>query len=303
MERVGAWVLWAGAAVIAACLIATVAAAGTSWIDTRGLVFLVWMCWAPAAVGIALAALLPPDRGRTELDDRVALALRGHLLGRELIRLLLCLVAFPVGAVLLARLFGVFDDALYVLGAPVARAVFLGLLPVLLVDRAGQLRVGRVSQMQVLAVRVGEAWRWWGAVPAAAALAVVVQYRWPALTGLDAAQLLLGALAVLLVVALPEEIFFRFLLQTRLEAVLGRGAGIVLVALLFAASYAALDGYADFFRLDAHAAGGDYAVSVAAYGVLGLCYGYLWARYRNIWLNVALRTGLLTALVGPAIAM
>lgn len=305
MGRVRVWVLWAGAALIAACLlvVAVAVTTGAGWIDPRSLVLLPRVYWVPTALGLALAWSLPPRHGRTELDDRVALALKGHPIGRELTRLLLCLLAFLLSAVLLAWLFEVFSGSLYVLGTPVARVVFLGLLPVLLVDRGGQLRMDRASQLRVLAVRVGEAWRWWGAVPVAVVLATVLRYRWEALTGLGAPGLLLGALAVLLVVALPEELFFRFLLQTRLEAVLGRGAGIVLVALLFAVTYAALGGYADFFRFDAHAVGGDYVVAIAAYGVVGLLYGYLWTRYRNLWLNVALRTGALTLIVGPAIVV
>ncbi|GAA3978725.1 CPBP family intramembrane metalloprotease [Thermobifida alba] len=305
MERVRVWVLWAGVALIAACVlvVAAASAAGVDWIDPHSLVLLPRVYWVPTALGLALVRLLPPRHGRTALDDRVALALGGRPIGRELTRLLLCLLAFLLSAVLLAWLFEALGGALHVLGTPVARVVFLGLLPVLLVDRAGQPRVGRVSQLQALAVRVGEPWRWWGAVPVAVVLAVVLYYRWEALAGAGAGGLLLGALVVLLLVALPEEVFFRFLLQTRLEAVLGRGAGIVLVALLFAVAYAALGGYADFFRFDTHAVAGDYAVAVAGYGVVGLLYGYLWTRYRNLWLNVALRTGALTLIVGPAITM
>ncbi|MEY9213956.1 CPBP family intramembrane metalloprotease [Thermobifida halotolerans] len=305
MDRVRVWVLWAGTALILACLlvVATAYATGVGWIDPHSPVSLPRVYWVPAALGAALAWLLSPRRGRAELDERVGLALKGHPIGRELTRLLLCLLAFLLGAVLFTRLFELFGGSLYILGTPVARAVFLAALPVLLIDRAGQLRVGRVTDMQTLSLRVREPWRWWGAVPVAAALAAVLTHRWDALQSVGALELLLGTLAILLVVAVPEEVFFRGLLQTRLEAVLGTAAGIVLTALLFAVTYAALGAYADFFRFDAHAVGGDYVAAIAGYGVAGLLYGYLWTRYRNMWLNVALRTGLLTAVVASGIVL
>ncbi|TDQ55033.1 CPBP family intramembrane glutamic endopeptidase [Actinorugispora endophytica] len=302
MEQARAWVLGAGSVLFAVCVLVVAGAefGGTDWVDLRQTASPLWIAWVPAAAGCALLRLLPSRRGEAELDERVRRVLAGHPVGREITRLCLCLAGFLLGAAVLSWVFGVFGDALTVLGTPVARTAFLAAVPVLLVDRGGLISVGARDGMERLAIRVRDHWRWWGAVPAAVALGVLLARQWATLLPLRV-EFLLVAAVVLLTIALPEEVFFRALLQTRLEAGLGKAAGVVLTALLFAATYAALNRYVDFYRADVLAVDGDYVLSIAVYGVNGLLYGYLWARYRNIWLNIALRTGVLVLILEPAV--
>jgi membrane protease YdiL (CAAX protease family) len=97
-------------------------------------------------------------------------------------------------------------------------------------------------------------------------------------------------LYVLLAGAIGEEYFYRVLLQTRLERLSGRWNGIALSAVLFG-----------FFHLPLHyatlqIASGSQAVPqfflilagiFANQVVIGFFFGFLWSRYRNGWMNVA----------------
>jgi membrane protease YdiL (CAAX protease family) len=82
--------------------------------------------------------------------------------------------------------------------------------------------------------------------------------------------------------SLAEEIFYRMLLQTRLEALLGRWPAIVATALLFVAMHVHRIGDGPLAEM--------IAIMVVWNGGLGLLVGYLWARYRNIWAILALHT-------------
>ncbi|PNI07159.1 hypothetical protein CXX84_17505 [Arthrobacter sp. AFG7.2] len=75
-----------------------------------------------------------------------------------------------------------------------------------------------------------------------------------------------------------EEIFYRYWLQTRAEASLGRWGGIVLATLLFALMHV---GSRTSLGL-----GVEVAAAIVVQGSFGLLLAYLWARYRNIWLAI-----------------
>jgi membrane protease YdiL (CAAX protease family) len=90
---------------------------------------------------------------------------------------------------------------------------------------------------------------------------------------------------------LCEEVLFRAILQSRLAAVLKSEAGAaVIAALLFALAH--VPGL--YLRPDA--AGevlpgglpGIIAYTIGVLSPLGLIYGVIWARTRNLWLLVAL---------------
>ena len=86
---------------------------------------------------------------------------------------------------------------------------------------------------------------------------------------------LVGAVVVtFLTASLLEELFFRVWLQTRLEAVLGRWAGIAVASTLFAVMHAN--------RLQDNLAEG-LATIIVFNGGFGLLMGYLWSRYRAVW--------------------
>ncbi|WP_410582247.1 CPBP family intramembrane glutamic endopeptidase [Amycolatopsis sp. lyj-108] len=83
-----------------------------------------------------------------------------------------------------------------------------------------------------------------------------------------------------------EEVFFRGMLQTRLEALFGRWPGILLTSLLFA-----------WLHLPTHGQGSlplTLGAIVAFQGFFGLFTGYLWSRYRNLWAPIAAHTAMNT---------
>lgn len=106
--------------------------------------------------------------------------------------------------------------------------------------------------------------------------------------------LALQAVITFLNAGLPEEVFYRVLLQTRLEFFLGRWNGIALTSLLFAlmhfptrlVSWLGTTGIAAFDIILALAA------VIAIQGSGGFILGYLWSRYRNLWVNVLFHTAL-----------
>lgn len=97
----------------------------------------------------------------------------------------------------------------------------------------------------------------------------------------DLTILLVSATATALTAGIGEEIFYRYWLQTRLEALLGRWPGILLASLLFGLMHVA-----------SHRAGLGWgftaAVVIAGQGVAGILCGYLWSRYRRLWMPILL---------------
>ncbi|TQN27782.1 CAAX prenyl protease-like protein [Haloactinospora alba] len=256
--------------------------------------------WLPAAVGMVLAWLTTRARQRRDLERRCQDALAGHPVGSELRWLLFFLACFAIGTVGLSLLFGqVVPDAPYV---PTVRVVFLFVLPVVFVDQAGFTLTGEGTAMPALAMGVTEPWRWFGLLPTLVTIALVaLPLRATPLPSPDLA--LLGALVAFVAISIPEEIFFRGMLQSRLEQLVGRWSGIVLTSLLFAATYAVTDGRNELAPLTGEGLVTDAVAALLTYGPLGLLYGYVWVCYRNIWLNVLLRGGMLTLVLAPALRL
>lgn len=103
--------------------------------------------------------------------------------------------------------------------------------------------------------------------------------RWP-----DLVTLIVAATFTALTASIGEEVFYRYWLQSRLEARLGRWPGTLLASLVFA-----------LMHLASH--GGDLGVGsrlasvVAVQGVFGIAAGLLWSRYRRLWLPILLHLG------------
>lgn len=95
-------------------------------------------------------------------------------------------------------------------------------------------------------------------------------------TGQTHFTLMVAASVTALTAGVGEEIFCRYWLQTRLEALGGRWFGILAASLLFAAMHFGSRGTS--LDLDVR------LVSVIAQqGLFGLLCGYLWSRYRRLW--------------------
>ncbi|MCM3340558.1 CPBP family intramembrane metalloprotease [Paenibacillus sp. MER TA 81-3] len=106
-------------------------------------------------------------------------------------------------------------------------------------------------------------------------------------------KLLLGLLLPLVQAALPEEIFYRYILQTRLEKAIGAFAGIVLSAILFSLFH-----LPSRYLLASGVEGiaGDLSSillgTILPAFVIGIILGYLWYKFRNIWILIALHYGI-----------
>ncbi len=105
-------------------------------------------------------------------------------------------------------------------------------------------------------------------------------------------RLAAGLFLPLLMAGLPEEIVYRGILQTRLEAILGRAAAVVLQSALFAAwhfpsRYLLANG------VEGHA-GNVWSVmtgTVFPAFIAGLIFGILWDRYRRLVPLITLHWG------------
>ena len=122
----------------------------------------------------------------------------------------------------------------------------------------------------------------------------------PVRSGWPPAVIMAGVAVIFLVGTVCEEAFFRGMVQTRLELIWGRWAGITTASLLFALFYAFVQPYTVLIPLPGDSLAHNLGMSLLTYTPVGLLCGYLWSCYRNFWLNVLLRTGLLLVAYPPA---
>lgn len=108
-----------------------------------------------------------------------------------------------------------------------------------------------------------------------------------------ALRIAFGALLVLFTAALPEELVYRWALQTRIERLWGRLPAILLAAVLFTAWHLPTR-----YLLASGAEGraGDLASVLVGTGlpvlIVGLIFGWAWDRWRNLSALVALHWGI-----------
>lgn len=210
------------------------------------------LLWAigPALVGIAIALALSHRRPRL-----VARTLsRGRLRATVLILGALA-VLFPFVA---SRMNGedyVLTKAVLLIVAP--------LIAVALIRRSVTIDVGRA------------AWRWWAPGIAILVWAILRSFvsSSPDYSAVDASTLLIAATATAVTAGFGEELFYRRLLQTRLEALLSPWAGVTVASAAFA-----------LMHLGSHATGDllfDAASVIVVQGSFGLLMGVIWMRFRN----------------------
>ncbi|WP_018218332.1 CPBP family intramembrane glutamic endopeptidase [Salinispora vitiensis] len=110
--------------------------------------------------------------------------------------------------------------------------------------------------------------------------------RWQVPSDVGAAFIVVAAGLTFVTANLLEEFFYRVLLQTRLEQLLGAWPGVLAGAVLFTLSHVPVQ------------LSGDPALAlpeaVAYHGAFGLFTGLLWMRYRNFWLLLVVHTAVNT---------
>lgn len=270
----------------------------------RSVLFLI--SWMPMLIGGVMAWGLVQAFGRRDaLDRRIAVAMDGHPLNRELGWMVLLLGGFVMSMVLLSWIFAVYGEEtgiapdLAISVALVSRLLFLFALPLLIMDRSGLTIDGRGTAMPAIALKVSEAWRWLGLVPVILSMGFTGYLILPHI-GLPPPSLALYAILVAFtVIAMCEEIFFRCMMQTRLELALGRWGGIVATSVVFALTYALIQPYDAVSQLPGHDLVYDTGLALFTYGAASLFYGYLWACFRNTWLNVLMRVAMFVLILPP----
>ncbi|MFC7328421.1 CPBP family intramembrane glutamic endopeptidase [Marinactinospora rubrisoli] len=246
--------------------------------------------WPAVAVALLLIRLIPWRTPAETEAERLRRELGIRHLPMEVAALLGCLVGFHVGDVALGHFLGMVNPSFPALSYDTAKVLFLLIVPMILIGPEGILRYtsAGVPRTARLGVRISESWRWAGVVAVAAYLYMAVYVPWtsplptpyalPSGYPLWARVLLTFADSVVL-----GEIFYRAVLQTRLELLLGRWPGILLSGLIYGVSSG----------IGAHAYPAWWvtvAMGIAVQGVAALLLGYLWSRYRNLWMNILLHT-------------
>ncbi|MEY8746920.1 lysostaphin resistance A-like protein [Bacillales bacterium AN1005] len=107
-----------------------------------------------------------------------------------------------------------------------------------------------------------------------------------AIEATDLTALFLLVLIGFIINSVLEEVFYRVWLQTRLEVLLGRWSAILLVSILWSIWHVAIQGSGQWDI--------DVATVIANHGVTSLFLGYLWARYRRVWVIILIH-GLMNA--------
>ncbi|RKD69565.1 CAAX prenyl protease-like protein [Sinobaca qinghaiensis] len=90
--------------------------------------------------------------------------------------------------------------------------------------------------------------------------------------------LFIGAAVSFILNSVLEELFYRVWLQTRLEVLLGTWPAVCATAMLWALWHTAIQGGGSL----------DLAITnaIVYQGVIGLFLGFLWAKYRNVWVLI-----------------
>lgn len=214
----------------------------------------------PSLAAIALALCLPPRTGPTPIETRRPGRVRVEALG-----LLAIAVAFP----LLVPLLPWPED--YVL-LKVALFLVVPCTALWLAARRGgpSLRAPRGAGPLALAlipvmVLVG--------LKTVGPFSTGLPDRWPPLP-----MLLVAAIATAISAGVGEEVLYRRLLQTRLEALAGPWTGILATSIIFGLMHLLSHGDGSLWMRAAQV--------IALQGTTGIALGVIWARWRSLGMNV-----------------
>lgn len=268
---------------------------------------LLLISWIPMLVACVVAWGLSRGLGRRdELDRRVVGAMDGHPLNRELLWQGLMLIGFILSMMLISGVLRVYGEEtgttpdLAMSASLVSRLLFLFAIPLLILDRSGITVEGKGTAMPAIALGVSEPWRWLGLAPVALAVGMMGYLILPHI-GLPPPSLTLYAMLIAFtMIAVCEEIFFRCMMQTRLEILLGRWGGIMITSAVFALTYALIQPYDAVAQLPPeHDLTHDIGMAMLTYGAASVLYGYLWACFRNTWINVLMRLAVFVLILPP----
>lgn len=214
----------------------------------------------PAAVTIVVTLLLPSGSGRSDVVVRRIGAARGELIG---------LIGLSVAFTLLVPVLPLPED--YVL----LKAVLFLLVPCLVL---GMVARRRGSSVDIARPRIAA---WIIAVPALGLGVLSTLGPWsspPPSVWPPLAPLLVAATATAITAGLGEEILYRRLLQTRLEALTGRWTGLLIASILFGLMHSFSHGDGALWE--------NALQAIAMQGTTGIAIGLLWSRWRRIWVCV-----------------
>lgn len=230
--------------------------------DSGSLLTPLWVVLLPPLVAIALTRALPWRAPTLESPVSDPSPVR-----RSVLALLVCAFAFP----LVIGIMEIGGSAWYFL----AKVVILIGIPAALVWR---------SRRNIKITRLRTAWQWWAPIVVVVVWTILSKANpWitvPTFPGIDLTYLIVAATLTALTAGVGEELFYRYWLQTRSEALLGRWGGIVLASFAFALMHLGDDRQGKGLLVE-------IAAVIIVQGSFGIMLGYLWSKYRNLWLIFA----------------
>jgi membrane protease YdiL (CAAX protease family) len=232
--------------------------------------------------------------GQVEVETR---ALVGFALAYPVLLVALALLARAVPASLIPEVSSPLLSPLLLVGGNV---LLLGVPTLLFAARLGNFT------RQLGLRRINSPWRWLGPVVPIALMGFALGAlgacgRLPGSVGPYLIALPLAATAI----AFPEEAFYRILLQTRLELLLGTRSGIAVASLLFGLMQVPvrLVLFSSVIFSNPHQAVMlSLATAIAVQSVLGVVYGFMWMRYRNAWVNFGAHSAIDAMILAALIA-
>lgn len=239
-----------------------------------------WNKWIPVIVGIILVRILPFHRKDYNLyqqfDQRSILI--------QCVVLLLSTFLFTI-CLLIVNLEGMAFQLLFL----ISKLIFLLYTPLILFSFYKR----KQNKERSKPVKAMVSKRWYWLIP------LIVIMIWGYLNffsafstpfvpmGITDPIMLVGTLlAGFFINSVIEEYFYRVWLQSRLELILGTWPAILLTSLLWASWHIAIHGSGQW--------GADIAMVIVNQGIAGLFLGYLWARYRSVWVIIIVH-GLINA--------
>lgn len=220
-----------------------------------------WVVLVPPIAAILLTRALPWAAPTLEPVVSNLAAIR-----RSTVGLMVCALVFP----LVVGITQISGSAWYFL----AKIVILIAIPAVLVWR---------SRRDITIARPRAAWQWWAPIAVVAVWTLLSQASpWVTVAtfpDIDMTYLVVAATLTALTAGVGEELFYRYWLQTRLEGLMGRWGGIALTSLVFALMHVGADRQGNGMLVE-------IAAVIVVQGSFGIMLGYLWSKYRNLWLNI-----------------